>query len=315
MNVICSKTTIHLIPPIGDIRMVSPGKPKSLPTAKVARGALRVIQGNLEDLRNSERKVAQWVLENPTQVIYQSISNLAENAGTSEPTVIRFCRALGFKGYQDLKIQLAQDLVPGVKNIHEDVDPLDDTPTLIRKVFQANMAALSNTRDILDPAMVDKAIRVLSKAKRIEFFGLAGPGVVAMDAFVKFFRLGIPCAFHNDPHLQSMSASLMKPGSVLVVTSHSGATKDVIEGLKVAKEAGAATIAIVSYRKSPAAAVADITLCVHSRETSFKPEPMSSQIAQLSVIDVLAVGVALQHQEEFVANLQKARKAMAGKYL
>lgn len=278
-----------------------------------ARGVLTRARERLDDLRDSEKKVAQSVLSAPDRVIYQSISELAENAGTSEPTVLRFCRALGFRGYHDLKIHLAQDLVPEVKQIHEDVNAGDDAASLARKVFTANAIALNSTLDILDPAMVDKAIRALAAAKRIEFFGLGGSGAVAMDAYHKFFRLGIPCAWHNDSHMQAMSAALMTLRHVLVVISHSGSTKDIVEALEIAKGGGATTIAIISHRKSPVASMVDIPLCVHAKETGFKPEPMSSRIAHLCVIDVLAVGVALKRREVAAATLQKTRRALVNK--
>ena len=115
-----------------------------------SRGVLRAVRLHLDDLRKSEKKVALVVLESPDKVIYQSISELAENAGTSEPTVLRFCRALGFRGYHELKIQLAQDLVPEVKNIHEDVTAADDSATLVRKVLNANAIAIGPTRRHLD---------------------------------------------------------------------------------------------------------------------------------------------------------------------
>lgn len=288
-------------------------KPQATIAPGRSRSVLAKTREHLDDLRNSEKKVAQYVLDAPDKVIYQSISELAENAGTSEPTVLRFCRALGFRGYHDLKIQLAQDLVPEVKHIHEDVAPGDDGASLLRKVFSANVLAITNTLDMLDPAMVDKAIRALASARRIEFFGLGGSGAVAMDAYHKFFRLGIPCAWQSDSHMQAMSAALMGPRGVLVVISHSGSTKDIVESLEIAKAAGATTIAIVSHRRSPVASMVDMPLCVHSRETGFKPEPMSSRIAHLCVVDVLAVGVALKRSKDVVATLQKTRKALVNK--
>jgi len=257
--------------------------------------------------------VALAVLGSPDKVIYQSISELAENAGTSEPTVLRFCRALGFRGYHDLKIQLAQDLVPAVKNIHEDVTPGDDPATLIRKVLDANVIAINATLDTLDPEQVSRAIRALARAKHIDFFGLGGSGAVAMDAYHKFFRLGIPCGWQSDSHMQAMSAALMTPRHVVVVVSHSGSTKDIVESLRIATTNGATSIAIVSHRKSPVASLADIPLCVHAKETGFKPEPMSSRIAHLCVIDVLAVGVALERSADFVASVQKTRRALVEK--
>jgi RpiR family transcriptional regulator, carbohydrate utilization regulator len=277
------------------------------------RGVLRALRLHVDELRTAERRVAGCVLASPDKVIYQSISELAENAGTSEPTVIRFCRALGFRGYHDLKIRLAQDLVPEVKNIHEDVTRDDDPATLIRKVFNSNAVAISNSVDTLDPRATEKAIRTLARADRIEFIGFGGSAAVAMDAQHKFFRLGIPCTWQDDPHMQAMSAALMGPRSVVVAISHSGSTKDVVETLDIAKQAGATTIAIVSHRKAPVATTADIALCVHARETGFKPEPMSSRIAHLSVIDVLSVGVALRKSHDFVASVQKTRKALVNK--
>jgi DNA-binding MurR/RpiR family transcriptional regulator len=270
---------------------------------------LRVLRAKSDDLRGAERRVAEYVLAAPDKVIYQSISELAENAGISEPTVIRFCRALGLKGYHDLKIHLAQDLVPEEKNIHEDVGPRDDAATLCRKVLNANAMAIQDSLETLEPAQVERAVRLLARASRIEFIGFGGSAPVAMDAYHKFFRLGIPCGWQDDPHMQAMAASRC----VVVAISHSGSSKDIVETLEIAKGTGAATIAIVSHRKSPVAAIADVALCVQSRETGFKPEPMSSRIAHLCVIDVLAVGVALRRSGDFVASVQKTRKALINK--
>ena len=293
--------------------MPRPSRPQHSQRHVNSRGALRAVQTHLDDLRNSEKKVALVVLGSPDKVIYQSISELADNAGTSEPTVLRFCRALGFRGYHDLKIHLAQDLVPEMKNIHEDVVSGDDAAALIRKVLNANVIAINTTLDILDPGMVGRAIQALARAKRIDFFGLGGSGAVAMDAHHKFFRLGISCGWQSDSHMQAMTAALMTPKNVVVAISHSGSSKDIVEALQIAKTNGATTIAIVSHRKSPVASLADIALFVHAKETGFKPEPMSSRIAQLSVIDVLAVGVALKKRQSFVASVQKTREALVGK--
>ena len=293
--------------------MLRSSRPRLLDNPPNARGVLRAVRLHLDDLRNSEKKVALVVLGSPDKVIYQSISELAENARTSEPTVLRFCRALGFRGYHELKIQLAQDLVPEVKNIHEDVTAEDDPATLVRKVLNANAIAIADTLDTLDPVQVEKAVRILARAERIEFIGFGGSAAVAMDAYHKFFRIGIPCAWQDDPHMQAMSAALMTQRCVVVAISHSGSSKDIVETLEIAKHAGATTIAIVSHRRAPVATLVDIALCVQTRETGFKPEPMSSRIAHLSVIDVLAVGVALRKSRAFVVSVQKTRKALVNK--
>ena len=271
------------------------------------------IMNNYNSLRKSEMKVADIILEHPEAAIHFSVSELAELAGVSDPTVIRFCRSLGFKGFQDFKINLAQSIIPDIRNIHETVNRGENVPDLVRKVFDANIAAIQSTLGTLDFQAVEAAINELSGAGRIMFFGLGNSAVVAKDAYHKFFRTGIPCQWFEDTHMAMMAASIMGPGEALVVISHSGSTTDIVDVLEVAAKAGAKTLAIVSHHKSPVSSVATHTLCVASTETEYKFEPMASRIAQLSVIDVLSVGVTMQRSEEYIANLDKSRKALVRK--
>jgi DNA-binding MurR/RpiR family transcriptional regulator len=268
---------------------------------------------NYSSLRKSETKVADFILEHPEAAIHFSVSELAEQTGVSDPTVIRFCRSLGFKGFQDFKIYLAQNIIPEIRNIHESVNKDENVPDLVRKVFDANVAAIKSTLDTLDFASIEASIQKLSNASRIMFFGLGNSAVVAKDAYHKFFRIGIPCQWFEDSHMAMMAASIMRPGEVLVVISHSGSTMDIVDVLEVASKAGADTIAIVSHHKSPVSGKAAHTLCVASTETEYRFEPMASRIAQLSVIDVLSVGVSLLHSETCIANLEKSRKALVRK--
>jgi DNA-binding MurR/RpiR family transcriptional regulator len=274
---------------------------------------LNFLSDRYDELRRSERKVADTVLANAEQVIHYSVSQLAEQAKVSDPTVIRFCRALGFKGFQDFKIRLAQSVVPTVRAIHESIGEKTAAPELVQKVFDANIDAVRRSLDTLDFATVERVITALSGASRIIFHGLGGSAVVAMDAFHKFFRIGIPCEWFDDVHMALMAAAMMKPGEVFVVISHSGSSRDVVETVEVAGAAGATTVAIVSYSKTPLAKIVDHTLRVGSAEIGFRFEPMASRIAQLSVIDVLSVGVSLLRPDEVYANLSKARRALARK--
>ena len=265
------------------------------------------------DLRKSEVKVAESVLQKADEVIHFSVSQLAEQAKVSDPTVIRFCRALGFKGFQDFKIHLAQSIIPPVRTIHESMNEQEEAPELVRKVFAANQDAIQSTLSTLDFATVQKAIEDLSHADKIIFHGLAGSAAVAMDAHHKFFRIGIPCEWYSDTHMAIMAGAMMKPGQVFVAISHSGSTHDVIESVQAAKNAGATTIGIVSYAKSPLSKVVTHTLLVGSSETGFRFEPMASRIAQLCVIDVLSVGVSLLRSDQVISNLNKSRAAIANK--
>lgn len=271
------------------------------------------ISDKYGELRKSEMKVADYVLQKAEEVIHFSVSQLAEQAKVSDPTVIRFCRALGFKGFQDFKIHLAQNVIPAVRSIHESMNEKEEVPELVRKVFDANQEAIRSTFGTLDFSVVQKAIDELCTAEKIIFHGLAGSAAVAMDAHHKFFRIGIPCEWYSDPHMAIMAAAMMKPGQVFVAISHSGSTHDVIASVQAAKNAGAATVAIVSYAKSPLSKVVKHTLLVGSSETGYRFEPMASRIAQLCVIDVLSVGVSLLRSEEVISNLNKSRNAIANK--
>lgn len=274
---------------------------------------LHFITEKYDDLRKSEVKVADYVLGNAPEVIHFSVSQLADQAGVSDPTIIRFCRALGFKGFQDFKIHLAQSIIPAVRSIHEMMNETEEVPELIDKVFNANIEAINNTHGTLDHPTIKLVIQDLLKAEKIIFHGLGGSAVVAMDAYHKFFRIGIPCEWFNDVHMAIMAAAMMKPGQIFVAISHSGATRDIVDAVETASLAGATTLAIVSYSKTPVSKVAQYTLQVGSAETGFRLEPMASRIAQLCVIDVLSVGVSLLRSEEVVSNLTKSRKALAKK--
>lgn len=264
-------------------------------------------------LRVSEQKVADFIEVHPEEVIYLSISALADKCGVSEASVIRLCKILGYDGYQALKISMARSLVDPVKYIHEEIEENDDTYKIIQKVMVADMKAIEDTLKILDIKEVERAIDVISKASRIQFYGLGGSAPVAFDAQHKFLRHGIPCIAYNDSHMQIMSASMLGKGDVVIGISHSGSTKDIVDSLTIASEAGAATICITSSEKSPVTKAASIKLIISAKELSFRPEPMASRIAQLAVVDTLAVGVAIKRDKEVINNIEKSRQALTKK--
>ena len=275
--------------------------------------ALSRIKSNRSNLRNSEIKVADFILMNAEKVIHFSVSELADSAGVSDPTIIRFCRNIGFRGFQDFKISLAQSIIPPVRNIHETVNEAEPAPELLQKVFKANMDAIRNSLCTINTAAFEKSVEVLAKSKQIIFFGCGGSGAIAMDAYHKFFRIGIPSIWFNDSHMAAMAAAMMDESRTLVAISHTGSTKDIVDALCFANERNAATIAIVSQKKSPVSQHAKYVLCVDSLEKYFKPEPMSSRIAQLSVIDALCVGVSLLRKKEVLDNLNQTRRALVNK--
>lgn len=255
------------------------------------------------------RKLADYIIENERDVIHLSITELAERAGVSETTVIRFCRQLGFEGYQDFKIRTAQGMIPQLSNIHEDLAESDTARAVMKKVFEGNINAIEGTLGIVDPDAFEKAANALHNASRIVFCGEGGSGIVALDAEHKFIRLGIPTYANVDPYMRLANATLMRPNEVIVGISHSGSTKSTVEALSLAQKQGATTICLTQYQKSPITKVSDIILQVFSKEVEFRSEAMGSRIAQLCILDSLYVEVAKRLKDKSVSSIKKVREA------
>jgi len=273
---------------------------------------LALIRRSLDSLRNSEKKVAKCVLGDPEAVVSASITELAEKAGTSEPTVIRFCRRLGLGGYMELRLNLARDL-PSANYIFENVSAADSLAEIAGKILNAHREALSNTLNKLDLDDLEAAVCALQAARRIEFYGLGGSAIVARDAHHKFFRLGMPCVAYDDPHMQVMSAALLTPDDVVVVISHTGSTKDIIDSAKVARKAGAKIIGILGSENAPLSKVCDIALSVFSKEVALRLAPMTSRLVQLAVVDVLFVTVAMRDFSDTKERLDKVKRSLVEK--
>ena len=273
---------------------------------------LALIRGSLDSLRNSEKKVAKCVLGDPEAVVTASITELAEKAGTSEPTVIRFCRKLGLGGYMELRLNLARDL-PSAQYIFENVGDTDSLAEIAGKIINAHREALSNTLNKLDLDDFEAAVGALRAARRIEFYGLGGSAIIARDAHHKFFRLGMPCVAYDDPHMQVMSAALLGPEDVVVVISHTGSTKDIIDSAKVARKAGAKIIGILGSENAPLSKVCDIALSVFSKEVALRLAPMTSRLVQLAVVDVLFVTVAMRDFSDTKERLDKVKRSLVEK--
>lgn len=265
-----------------------------------------------EGLRPAERKVAETILADLDFGMRASIADLAQRAGVSEPTVTRFCRALGCAGLKDFKLRLAQSLAVGVPYLHRSAQPEDDTGVLIDKVFDGVANALEIARRSLDPASMKAAILALSAARRVDFFGVgAGSGIVAQDAQMRFFRLDMAANAFSDGHLQLMSAAILEPGDAAVGISHTGRSREIIESLTVARSHGATTIAITAAG-TPLAGACDIPILVHVPEDTDFYAPSVSRLAHLTIIDTLAVGVALRRGPKVLENLRRVKAALAG---
>jgi DNA-binding MurR/RpiR family transcriptional regulator len=276
-------------------------------------GCLIRIQSAIATFRPSERTIAEFILAHREQVIRMSISELARDANVGESTVIRFCRAAGFGGYQELKLRLAQDLAQPAHYVHEAISFSDTVEELSQKIFQSNRVALDNTSRSLDPKMVEVAAAAAARAGRIAVYGVVGSFHSAVIASLSLMRLGLAAEAFGEGHLQAMSAASLHPGDLAIGISHTGSTRDVVDALTLAHETGATTLAITNYSPSPITKAADIVLLTASWETPFAGESMGSAIAQLCALDVFSAAVAVQLGEPCVKHIEKLALAVKGK--
>jgi RpiR family carbohydrate utilization transcriptional regulator len=249
------------------------------------------------------------VLRDPAAILPLRIADLARQTGVSEPTVIRFCRALGFDGFQSFKLQLAQFLGSSGNYVQFSVSEGDSVADVNRKVFDSTIGSLLSVRDEMDPVALEAAIAALSSASRVEFYGFGASGSVAIDAQHKFFRLQVFAAAYTDPHIQHMSAISLTKGDVVVAISQSGRSKALIQSVNLAREAGATIIGLVP-RDTPLAGLCDLPIHINVEESELVYTPVSSRIAHLVVIDVLAMGVARYRSAQLKDHLKQLNRSL-----
>ena len=271
------------------------------------------IQGTYSSLRTAEQRVADFILKHAEELIYLTVTELAERTQTSESTVVRLCQKIGYKGYQEFKIMLARDLVGPAETVYEQIEPSDSLEALKTKIFQANAQALKDTIEVLVDEDLVKAVHALGHARRVEIYGIGGSAPLAFDAYHKFMKLGIGATWLNDADLMAMSSSLLDASDVVLGISHTGASRDVCDAMENAQNAGATTICITHRATSPITKVSNIKLFTAAKETAFGSDATSSRIAQLSIVDVLYAGIANQDYDHALALVQKTREASAGK--
>ncbi len=278
--------------------------------AEPQTGLLLRIQSILASLTRAERRVADAVLSDPKAAIFDSVTDLAEKAGVGETTVLRFCRTLGCRGYQEFKLMLARDESLGARGLGEDLEESDDPGAILTKVTQHNMQAVSQTGALLSPAAVDRAVEALLRARRVEVYGVGTSGITALDAMYRFRRIGFNITAIPDPHYAAMSAALLGPEDVAIGVSHSGSTKDTLAALRGARQAGATTICLTAHARSPITAEADIVLLTAPREAPLEGSSFAAKIAQIHALDVLFVSLVQRDRERSLRLTEKTASAV-----
>ena len=268
-----------------------------LPDAASANPLLEHVRASRESLSPAERRVADHVLSNPRSVLNDAIALIAQMAEVSQPTVIRFCRSLGFQGLTDFKLKLGSGLLGTLQLQRSPVRRQDVTPDLCAKVLDNTVSAIMQFRDTLNVDAVDRAIALLCEAKRVELYGMGNSAVVALDAQHKLFRFRIPSVAQTDPSLHALAADMLAPGDVAVFISSSGQPPELVRAAAIAAERCGAVIAITAAQ-SPLAKRANVCIAVEHGEDSSAFVAMISRILHLLVLDMVSVGVAVRRTPE-----------------
>jgi RpiR family carbohydrate utilization transcriptional regulator len=276
-------------------------------------GILERVRTMLPSLPPAARRIAAFIAANPAEIVHMSVTELADRAGASEGSVVSLCRQVGAKGFHHLKIALARDLVQPVQLIHEDLTRDDDVATIVEKVFLSNIQALYDTLKALDRVAVAKAVQLILAAESVELYGIGSSAPIAEDAHYRMLRIGINCKVVTDSHIQTISASLTGPKVAVITVSHSGSTHETVTATRLAQEAGARTICITNFGRSPIQAYADVVLYTMARETEFRTEAMTSRIAQLSIVDTLIACLAMANYDKAVETIRRTFEVLSVK--
>ena len=274
------------------------------------------ITASLPSLAPAEQRVGRLVLADPRAFASLPVRELAERAQVSKPTVVRFCRSMGYDGLADFKLKLAGSVSEGVPFIHRSVDVDDKTNDVLVKVVDNSVAAFLAYRNAASTTALEAAANAIvatwRAGKRIEFYGVGNSGIVAQDGQHKFFRLGVTSLASSDGHMQVMSATMLRAGDCAIVISNSGRTRDLMDATEIAQRNGATTIAITASG-SPLARLANIHLAADHPEGYDRYSPMVSRLLHLLILDVLATSVALRIGEPLQPVLQQMKDNLRAK--
>ncbi|MFI6476667.1 MurR/RpiR family transcriptional regulator [Nonomuraea sp. NPDC050663] len=270
------------------------------------------VRAVLPSLTPAAQSIARIILDDPGVVVRSTITEFSTISGTSEATIVRTARALGYSGYSQLRFALAaavardrpERLVPG------DLGPDDPLTDVIAKVTRAESDALADTAAQLDPEQLEAVVAAIAEARRVDVYGVGTSGLVATDLSQKLLRIGLSSRPFSDAHLALTSAALLKSDDVVVAVSYSGETPDVLVPVRTAKAAGALVVAITNNPRSSLALLSDHALVSAGRETAFRPGALASRISQLLIVDCIFVGLAQRTYDTAEAALKATRAAL-----
>jgi DNA-binding MurR/RpiR family transcriptional regulator len=296
-------------------------RPKKLGTIDLPDGVVVRIRALLPSLAPAARLLGERILADPDAVSALTITELSEACGVSETSTVRFCRAIGFRGYSDLRLALAAEMGRAQGSgysgrvVGSDISPTDDLSAVIEKISYADARAVEETAAQLDVAVLARVVDALVDARRIDVYGVGASAFVAFDFQQKLHRIGRVAFAWSDTHIALTSAALLDKFDVAVGISHTGVTRDTIDALAEAARHGATTVALTNFPRSPIARAADHVLTTAARETTFRSGATASRLAQLTVVDCVFVGVAQRTYADTRRALERTRDAVRSRRL
>jgi len=265
------------------------------------------------DLPPTARRIASYIDTHAEEIIRMSITELADQVEASEGSIVSLCRRLGASGFQELKILIARELVEPMQFIQEDLHEGDSISEVSGRIFAAHANSLADTRKLLSTEALGQAVELIRAAARIDVYGIGSSGPIAVDLAYRLMQLGLRAAATIDSHMQAVNAAMSGPDVTVVTVSHSGSTVETVLATRLAKEAGAKVIGITRLGRSPLQRYCDVVLHTVANETRYRPEAMSSRVAQLAIVDTLVSCCALADPERSVAKLQLSARVIAEK--
>lgn len=260
-------------------------------------------------LPRAEKAFAQAILENPEAITHLTLAEIAREANSSDASIIRFCKRLGYHGYSDLKQAFIITIDEGEQVLEEELEESDNIEDIMKKVFQSNVQTLQNTM-VLANERYKNALDALLAAGAIHFFGVGDAYAACQFAFMKFSRLGIPCSAHSDVMLQYMAADNLKPGDVALAVSYEGRSRNVVQAMKIAQKRGATTISITKMNKSPLLKYTDIPLFISISDLTVGRDKVTRRVADQFILDVLYLGYITKKKQDYSKRLKRTQGAI-----
>ncbi|MEA4834534.1 MAG: MurR/RpiR family transcriptional regulator [Anaeromusa sp.] len=273
-----------------------------------------LLRTKYNTLSPTQKQIADFVLANAEQVILLSISDLAAQCSTSETTIVRFLRKLGFDSYQVFRVRMAQEVSEqSAQTIYEEIQQNDSLEQIRDKVIYSTIQSIQDVSHLVTPEQLEQVVELLLNKKNIIFCGLGSSGAVANDALHKFLRLGLCVNCFTDTHLMNIACSQANSETVIFMITHSGESRDILEAIQLARKEKASIVTITSYAHSSATKYADVTLLSSSNETRYRSDAMASRLLQLVLIDILYVAVVMRLGQKGIDNVNRSRLAVASK--